>query len=124
MEIVIKTLVLLISLFSFQGVIADDNTTSDDEDEKVEILVPTPSRGPRMPGKVFIECHYSIGRISFILPNDVRYLDFSISEDSNLIWEGDVTSLNPTAFIPVLSGKYSITCRTNENQIFNGTLTY
>lgn len=124
MEKVIKILVLLIALFTFQEVIADDNTTSDDEEENVVILVPPPSRGPRMPGKIFLECHYTVGRISFTLSEDILHLDVTISEGPNLIWEGFVTNSDPATSIPKLSGDYNITCRTNDNQVFSGTLIY
>ena len=127
MKTVTKILALLILLlFPFQEITADDDTPSDDENDKTEILVPTPPPGkPRMPSRIFIECRYSVGHISFAVPSDVLFLEVSLNKNETTLWEGIVTRDNPKTIIPVLpSGEYTIVCRTDGNQIFHGTLTY
>ena len=78
-----------------------------------------------MPSRIFIECRYSVGHISFAVPSDVLFLEVSLNKNETTLWEGIVTRENPRTTIPVLpSGNYDIVCRTDGNQIFHGSLTY
>ena len=121
-----RTLLLAcILLFSFVGVRAGDDDAVDADDTSTVILTPKNKPGARMPSRIFIECRYSAGHISFAVPSDVLFLEVTLSKNETTLWEGIVTRENPRTTIPVLpSGNYDIVCRTDGNQIFHGSLTY
>lgn len=119
---IFRTLLLaFLLLFSVSVSAEDDNN----DDTSTVVLTPKDKPGPRMPSRIFIECRYSVGHISFAVPSDVLFLEVSLSKNENTLWEGIVTQDNPKTIIPVLpSGEYTIVCRTDGNQIYQGTLMY
>lgn len=81
---------------------------------------------PQLPSKVFLQCHYSKGRIKFVFSpeSDIHRMEITIGRDESVVWFGHVTRLNPETSIPILYGEYDITCRTDGNQIFKGKLNF
>ena len=73
---------------------------------------------------IFIECYYSIGHIRFTLPSNTECLYIIIGDEDTPVWTGFVTRTAPETDMPVLSGEYAITCRTDGNQIFSGMLKF
>ncbi len=118
-----RTLLVLFLLFFSIGINAEDDKTTDDI--PISILTPKHTKGPRMPSHIFIECSYSVGHLSFVIPSGILFLNVSLSKNDNILWNGIVTRENPETSIPLLpSGEYVIICQTDGNQIFHGSLTY
>lgn len=78
----------------------------------------------KIPSAIFLECHYSVGHIGFSMPSNTEYLYIIIGDEATPVWTGFVTRTTPETDIPVLSGEYAITCRTDGNQIFSGMLKF
>jgi hypothetical protein len=72
-----------------------------------------------------IECKYGDGVIEFVLPSDISYLSFELTDDNGSIsYSGYITSDNPKANIPHLSGKYKIVCVSDNNVSYTGILLF
>lgn len=83
-----------------------------------------PGRIPKAPSAVFLICQYSTAYISLSFPDDANYMEVSLSDEAGPVWIGTISRTNPETEIPVLSGEYTLTCQTDQNQIFEGTLLF
>ncbi len=112
-------------LFSFVGIKAEEPTTTIKDKPHLIILTPTRNDKPRTSVTTYIECHYTSESISFILPNDIQYLEVTISNGDVTEWQSVVSHQNPEISpLPNFVGEYTITCRTNLNQTFQGSLLF
>lgn len=105
----------------------DDNQVAIDESDNIVRLKPEGLRRyPQLPPRIFIECHYSQGKLKFILSphSNIISLDITINQDEVEVWRGFVQQDNPETLIPILDGEYDIVCRTDGNQIFKGKLDF
>ena len=110
-------------MFIFSSTIAAEKRNNGTKEHKTAII---PSRHenyrPKEPAKISLICQYSTGYISLSFPEDANYMEISLSDEVGPVWIGTISRTNPETEIPVLSGEYTITCQTDQNQIFEGII--
>lgn len=121
----LTTSIIFFSVFLFSFTIAAekrDNTTKENQ----TTIIPHRNENYRAkaPAKIYLICQYSTGYISLSFPEDANYMEISLSDEVGPVWIGTISRTNPETEIPVLSGEYTITCQTDQNQIFEGTLLF
>ncbi len=95
------------------------------EREPIKIDIPKkgePNSKPRAPSRSFISCTYSKDYIELSLPADVEYMDVTLEQNGVTVWTDVVTIDEPRFEIPNLSGEVIITCITNNDVSYSGTL--
>ena len=121
----IITLVTLLSFLLLSPTIIAQNKDKQSKEHQTVLIPPTnPGNRPKAPAKISLICQYSIGYISLSFPEDANYMEISLSDEAGPVWIGTISRTNPETEIPVLSGEYTITCQTDQNQIFEGTINF
>ena len=116
-------LLLTFTIFVFPAFA--ENKPQKTHDETVLLPPRKPSNNkPKLPSLIFLRCTYSVGYLSLEFPDDANYIEVTLSDEILPVWVGTITRSNPQAEIPALFGSYTITCRTDQNQIFEGTLQF
>ena len=112
-------------MFIFSSTVAAEKRNKDTKEHQTTII---PHRHenhrPKAPSMIYLICHYNTGYISLSFPEDANYMEISISDETGPVWIGTISRTNPETEIPILSGEYTITCQTDQNQIFEGTLLF
>ena len=101
-----------------------ENKTSKLTEPETSELTPSPTRRPKLPAQIRLTCQYWSNHIKLDFPEEVNYIETTIRQEDHIIWHGILTKAVPEADIPYLKGEYTIECRTDENQIFEGTLLF
>ena len=78
---------------------------------------------PKAPSRVYIECYYSTGSLTFVLPPSIYSTTVDLSNDRDT-WSGFVTRDQPTLDIPDLEGEYTIKCNADDGKTYIGTLEF
>lgn len=122
-------ILILVSVFLFcTDHLVNAEPSSKGDGNKVEFLKINTGNNhrPELPSRIFIECHYCQGKLSFVLSHhsNIHNMDVILERDECVVCFGHVTRENPEVAIPVLFGEYDITCRTDGNQIFKGKLNF
>ena len=117
---------LLITLCLGYGniVLADNPTQSSSQSNAIVMKERKSTNRRNAPSKVYIICHYSVGQLSFDLPNYIEYIDITINDATNLIWTGYANHNNYTLDIPCLHGEYENSCTTDQNSTLTGILQF
>ena len=77
---------------------------------------------PNMPSRWCITCTYSIGNLSFILPENVDGLQVTLGSEMFPVWVGFVNKSCPSVTIPEFTGEVEITCEDNLGRKYYGIL--
>lgn len=118
------TLVVLLLSFLSPSAKADEPAIFTEADNVTILTAPTIKRKPRAPSMIYVTCYYSVGHIAFTMPDDAQYMHITLEQDDSTVWTGVVFKNSPETDIPELIGEYTITCRTDGNQVFTGLLTF
>lgn len=107
--------------------VANADANSEPSDAKIAKLISSHNQKPnrhRVPGNVYLECWYSSEYIRVQFPFQVMSMELTIEDGDDVIWEGQITKDNPCIEIPQFSGCMTLTCVTDQNQMFIGTLCF
>lgn len=102
----------------------NQNNNGSGSNTSTTILIFRPqSHRPKLPGQLTITVTYADAMMNFELPAGASYMEVSIcKEPGEEILSGTVTS-DASALPTTLNvGEYIITCTTNTNQIFTGSI--
>lgn len=78
---------------------------------------------PHSPSRVYIECTYTTGSLTFVLPPSIYSTTVDLSNDW-YSWSGFVTRDQPTLEIPDLEGTYTIRCNADDGKTYIGTIDF
>lgn len=116
--------ILLISVSCTGNVLAEKRNSETNDLRTTYLRFPRDPKRPKAPSMIYLICQYSTAYISLSFPEDANYMEISLSDETGPVWIGSISRTNPETEIPVLSGEYTITCQTDQNQIFEGTLLF
>ncbi len=114
--------IILISVSCAGNILAEKRDSTTKDLRTTYLRFPRDPKRPKAPAKISLICQYSTGYISLSFPEDANYMEISLSDEVGPVWIGTISRTNPETEIPVLSGEYTITCQTDQNQIFEGII--
>lgn len=102
---------------------AQNNNGNHNQKDTTILKLKPQSHRPRIPGMITITAIYADDIMEFELPSDAAYMNAYIcNESGEEILSGIVTPNAPALQVRLDAGEYTITCTTNTNQVFTGTL--
>lgn len=78
---------------------------------------------PGLPSKVYVECIYDEGYLSFSFPGGIVAYTVRVYDDTDE-WYGYVCVDEPMVQVPLFTGVYSVECIANDGRVFKGTITF
>jgi len=112
-------IILILSITTFK--ISAQNMPLNNE-KSTDLQLVNHGKRARTPSRYSIHCIYSPTYIYFELPSHINQLEISIENETETIWIGQISAIQPMINISELDGSYIINCVTDQNQVFTGIL--
>lgn len=103
---------------------ADNNNTSKEQQQPIEITMGSSSTQPRQIISIPIECYYYNGILFFIFNEDLGNIDITVTSNSHT-WTESINSIEGAVSINIsnsINGLCRIIIKTEDNEYYEGQL--
>lgn len=117
-----QRIIFIAICFLALSTLANPSSDSNSTPNNVVILhSPAQTNKPKAPSRVYIECIYGYGYLSFTLPQEVSTLNIYVYQNGNLIFSDIITDTHEFIEAPIYSGEYYICGVSNLGKTFEGS---